>query len=312
MASSSAESGPWTVARLLAWTRDHLRHHGVESPRLCAEILLAHAMDCERIHLYTRFDTVPGEGVLTPFRAAVREAVTGRPIAYLIGTKEFFSLTFEVTPDVLIPRPETEILVERTIDRVRHSNGALRSILDLGTGSGCIAVSLAKHLPDTQVYASDVSEPALAVARRNAERHGVLDRIHLACGDLFDPWSPAPGGGSAHDNVPPFDVIVSNPPYVATSADTPVADDVRRYEPEVALFAGPDGLETIRRIVAAAPRHLSAGGHLLMEVAFDQADKLRGLLDNPIWQDIVAYRDAAEHERVVHARRRAADNMQVA
>jgi release factor glutamine methyltransferase len=295
MSAAEADAQVWTVARLLSWTRDYLQRSGVESPRLCADILLAHAMECDRIRLYTRYEERPDEPVLARFRTLVKEAAGGRPIAYLTGTKEFFSLPFEVSPDVLIPRPETEILVERTIDLVRKS-ADLRSILDLGTGSGCIAISLARHLPGARLYASDISQAALAVARRNAERHAVAERIELRCGDLLAPWTRPDAHG------PPFDVIVCNPPYVAT-AGAPVAKNVRDFEPQVALFAGPEGLDVIRRVVCETLAALRAGGHLLMEIGFDQAPAVRDLLAGAVWQDIVTYRDGVGHERVVHARR---------
>lgn len=310
MSEVENDASPWTVARLLGWTRDYLQRSGVESPRLCAEILLAHAMQCQRIHLYTCFEQAPGQDVLKTYRALVKQAATGRPIAHLTGVKEFFSLTFEVTPDVLIPRPETEILVERTIALVRQSPDTLRSICDLGTGSGCIAVSLAKHLPGVRLFASDISEAALVVARRNAERHAAGEQIEWRCGDLFEPWGQAATGAAG--GVPAaFDVIVCNPPYVGT-AGAPLAASVRDFEPPVALFAGPDGLDLIRRILAEAPRWLRAGGHLLLELAYDQAVTVRGLLDGAVWQDVVTYRDAAGHERVLHTRRTAAEHIQVA
>ncbi len=296
MSTAEADARAWTVAHLLTWTRDYLQRSGAESPRLCAEVLLAHAMHCQRIQLYTRFEEVPAEQVLTPFRALVKQAATGQPIAYLTGAKEFFALSFEVSPDVLIPRPETEILVERTIDLVRKSAAPAAAILDLGTGSGCIAISLARHLPDVRLFASDVSEAALLVARRNAARHAVAARIEFRAGDLFEPWSVSAGDG----NPAPFDIIVCNPPYVAT-VGAPVARNVRAFEPHGALFAGPDGLDVIRRVVAAAPRWLKAGGHLLLEIGYDQARRVRELLARPGWQDIVTYRDGAGHERVVHA-----------
>ncbi len=301
MGASIAESGPWTVSRLLAWTREYLQRQRVESPRLCAELLLAHAMGCPRIRLYTQYEAVPGPEELAKFRAAVRAAASGTPIAYLTGTKEFFALEFEVTPAVLIPRPETEVLVERTIDLVRHSQG-LRKLLDLGTGSGCIAIALGRNLPDLELYASDNSEPALEVAHRNAARHSLAERIEFRHGDLFAPWSTPATGAAA--GVPPFDVIVSNPPYVATAPGTPVEENVRRYEPPDALFAGPEGLDVIRRIVAEAPPLLAPGGHLLLEMGFDQARKVRDLLSSPDWHEVTTYRDAAGHERAVHARRR--------
>jgi release factor glutamine methyltransferase len=294
MSAAGIDTGPWTISRLLTWTRDYFGQSGIESPRLCAEILLAHALQCQRIHLYTRYEQVPGDDDRARFRALVKRAATGYPIAYLTGTKEFFSLTFEVSPDVLIPRPETEILVERTIDLARKSPGELHSILDLGTGSGCIAVSLAKHLPEARVYASDVSPAALQIAQRNAGRHAVAQRIEFRCGSLFEPWESNP-------EPPAFDIVVCNPPYIATGSSALDAS-VRNFEPQVALFAGPDGLDVIRALVAGAPGRLKIGGHLLLEVAFDQAPAVRSLLAAGAWQDIVIYRDGAGHERVVHAR----------
>ena len=305
MEPPDAGTGTWTVAHLLAWTRDYFRRSGIESPRLCAELLLAHALECDRIHLYTRHDTVPGQDVLRTFRESVKQAAAGRPIAYLTGTKEFFSLSFEVTPDVLIPRPETEVLVERTIELVRKSAGTLCSLLDLGAGSGCIVVSLARHLPAARLFASDISEPALQVARRNAERHGVSERIEFRVGDLFDAWRPgAPERGQPAAVPPRFDVVVCNPPYVAEADAASLPIGVREYEPGVALFAGQEGLSVLRRLISAAPGWLNAGGHLLLEVAFDQAAAVRGLLDESIWHAIVTYPDELKHERVVHARLR--------
>jgi release factor glutamine methyltransferase len=295
MSRAEAQNKPWTVTQLLDWTRGYFEKHGVESPRLCAEILLAHAMACDRIELYTRYQTVPTEETLRTFRAAVREAADGKPIAYLTGTKEFFALEFEVTPDVLIPRPETEVLIERTIDLLRHDQHHKHTILDVGTGSGCIAISLAKHLPQVAICASDVSPTAVEVARRNARRHGLLERIEFRVGDLFEPW------GSERR----FDVIVSNPPYVAESDAASLPANVRDFEPREALFAGDDGLLVVRRLIAEAPQYLRPGGRLLTEVAYNQSGAVRGLLDESAWSDIVTYRDALGHERVVHARHRA-------
>lgn len=301
MSDSGNAGGPWTVARLLGWTRGYFQQHGVESPRLCAEILLAHAMGCERIELYTRHETTPGESVLQAYRAAVKEVAGGKPIAYLTGTKEFFSLAFRVTPDVLIPRPETEVLVERVIHLGRHDEAKIQSILDVGTGSGCIAVALAKNLPDVSIFASDVSEAALDVARGNAETHGVLDRIDFRAGDLFEPWQDTR-----------FDVIVSNPPYIGESEAPSLPANVRDYEPHAALFAGDDGLDIVRRLVAEAHQHLNAGGHVLIEMAYNQSGAVRALLDESSWSDIVTYRDDLRHERVAHARRRVCEGSQVA
>ena len=305
MSSDTGEVEVWTVARLLAWTQEFLQRKGLESPRLCAEILLAHSMKCERLRLFTQHDTAPRATVRDVFRTLVQQAATGRPIAYLTGAKEFFSLTFEVSPDVLIPRPETETLVERTISLVRSAGDSRTRILDLGTGSGCIAVALARHLPVTAVAASDVSESALAVARGNADRHGVADRIDFRAGDLFEPWQ-------AQGEAPQmFDVIVTNPPYVADD-DPAVEAGVREFEPHEALFAGADGLAVIRRILADAPRNLAPGGHLLMEIAYNQADAVRVLVSDAVWERVTTYRDLAGHERVLHVQRSAHTQVQVA
>jgi release factor glutamine methyltransferase len=297
MSAGETDTTAWTVARLLAWTREYFQRGGIESPRLCAEILLAHALGCQRIQLYTRFEEAPTDDALARYRALVKQAAAGHPIAYLTGSKEFFSLTFEVNADVLIPRPETEILVERTIDLVRRTPGATPNILDLGTGSGCIAVALARHLPQARIFASDVSPAAIAVARRNAAKHAVAERIDFRCGGLFEPWVNADAQAAPAE----FDLIVSNPPYIATEG-APVDRNVREFEPQVALFAGPDGLGVIHALLAAAPTRLKSGGHLLLEMAFDKAPAVRALLAGASWRDIVTYRDGAGHERVVHAR----------
>ena len=305
MTAAKEDATVWTVARLLSWTQGFLREHQVESPRLCAEILLAHALRCERLRLYTAHEDVPDEAARTTFRELVRAAAAGRPIAYLTGTKEFFSLTFEVSPDVLIPRPETEILVERTISLVRRGGVDEPTILDLGTGSGCVAIGLAKHLPTARVLASDISPAALEVAQRNAARHGLTDRIEFRGGDLFAPWQ-------THDTEPPLlDIIVCNPPYIAADSSE-VEPSVRNFEPHTALFAGTDGLDVIRRLVTEAPHWLRGDGHLLMEMGYDQAAAVRALLDQSLWHKVTAYRDAAGHERVLHAQRAPREHTQVA
>jgi release factor glutamine methyltransferase len=302
MDAADASSGAWTVQRLLAWTRPHFEQCGVDAPRLAAEVLLADALRCRRIDLYTRFDATPDEAALARFRESVRRAAAGAPIAQITGVKEFFSLEFEVTPDVLVPRPETEVLVERTIDVVRRSQQPACSILDVGTGSGCIAISLARHLPDARVFASDISAAALVVAARNVARHGLKERIELRAGDLFGAW-PADQR---------FDVIVSNPPYIARCEAARLPRGVREHEPAIALFGGEDGLDFFRRLAAEAPGRLRAGGRWLTEVAFEQAGAVRALLDGTIWDEIATYRDGLRHERVVQARCRVQEHSQVA
>jgi release factor glutamine methyltransferase len=244
---------PWTVGRLLAWTTEWLGSKGSESPRLDAEVLLAHVRGCQRIMLYTAFDEVMADEPRTRFRELVRRRGAGEPVAYLVGHREFFSLSFAVSPAVLVPRPETEALVVRVIDLCRTAEAP--RIADVGTGSGAVAVTLAKHLPRATIHASDLSAAALAVARGNAERHGVAGRITFVEADLLDHAALAG----------PMEVIVSNPPYVRESEYASLSRDVRDHEPRQALVAGPRGVEVIERLAAEAATRLVPGGWLVLE-----------------------------------------------
>ncbi len=257
----------WTVRRVLEWTTGHLQKHGSETPRLDAEILLAQARNCRRIQLYTDYDTPLTDAVRSTMKELVKRRAAREPVAYLVGHREFFSLDFAVTRDVLIPRPDTETLVLEAV-RLAKTLAAPR-LLDLCTGSGCIAIALAKQLPGATVDAVDLSPAALAIARDNREKHGVTDRVELMEGDL---WSTLPVERRYH-------LIVSNPPYVTTSEIETLDDDVRRYEPRLALDGGADGLDIIRRILAQAPARLEPDGWLLLELDPQQAATVRGLAE---------------------------------
>jgi release factor glutamine methyltransferase len=260
--SDNAESTPWTVRRILDWTIDHLKKHGSESPRLDAEILLAHARGCQRIELYTRYDEVMTQPQREIMRGLVRRRANAEPVAYLVGHREFFSLSFEVTSDVLIPRPETETLV---LEAIEIANGlAAARILEIGTGSGCIAVSIAKQCPRATIVTVDVSEVAIAVAQRNAQKHGVADRIHFRHGSMFDPVG-------ADDR---FDLLVSNPPYICSREIADLSADVRDHEPHLALDGGEDGLQFARTIVADGPKFLDPGSVILMEISPEQSGEV--------------------------------------
>jgi release factor glutamine methyltransferase len=311
---SAAE--PWTVGRLLQWTADYLKGHGSESPRLDAEVLLAHVLGRQRIELYTAFDEAPNEEARAAFRELVRRRAEGTPVAYLVGHREFYSLSFHVTPDVLIPRPETELLVVAVLDLVKTysplplgegqgvravaSDDALPSsknlaIADVGTGSGVIAVCLAKHLPACRVTALDISPAALAVAAQNAKQHGVADRIEWFESDLL----------AAVPAERRFDFIVSNPPYVTTAEMEKLPADVRKFEPSVALLAGPRGTEVIQALVVQAADRLRPGGHLLMEISPTIHDAVRVLLEADGHFELgPTIKDLARLPRVVQARRR--------
>ena len=244
----------WTVGRLLTWTTDWLTTTGSESARLDAEVLLAHVRGCQRILLYTAFDTPVSDAERARFRELVKRRGDGEPVAYLVGNREFFSLPFAVSPAVLVPRPETEGLVVRVIDLCKPLPAA--RIIDVGTGSGAIAVTLAKHLPRARLVATDISPAALAVARENAARHGVAERIEFLECDLL----------SAPQAAGPWDVIVSNPPYVRDDEFDALPRDVRLHEPKGALVAGPTGVEVVARLAADAVGALAAGGWLVVEI----------------------------------------------
>lgn len=257
-----SEQQPWTILRLLQWTTDYLKQHGAESPRLDAEVLLAHARGCPRIQLYTCFDQEADEPLREAFRALVRQRAQGMPVAYLVGHREFYSLDFEVTRDVLIPRPETEFLVVALLDLAKRAgtiDEPLR-VIDVGTGSGVLAICAAKYLNNADVYAVDISPPALEVAQRNAERHQVRDRIRFSTSDLMQ---SIPGDLA-------FDFILSNPPYIAESARATMSRDVLNFEPETALFAGENGLDVLERLLEQAAERLAPGGWLLAEFSPEQ------------------------------------------
>jgi release factor glutamine methyltransferase len=248
----------WTIGRLLGWTAEYLKQHGSDSPRLEAEVLLAQARGCQRIELYTSFDDPAGEELRTAFRELVRRRAEGTPVAYLVGHREFYSLDFCVTPDVLIPRAETETLVVALLDLIKQwPDAKAPQIADVGTGSGIIAITVARHTPRARVTAIDVSAKALAVARENAVRLGVADRVELVESDLFA-FVPAEKR---------FDFIASNPPYVATAELAGMAREVREHEPKIALAAGEHGTAIIERLVPDAAARLTSGGSLLLEIS---------------------------------------------
>ena len=263
--SNGNEAQPWTIGRLLDWTAAWFRERNVEGGRLAAELLLAHALGCRKIELYTRYDQTPSEPQRTAFRELVKLAGQHTPIAYLLGTREFFSLEFKVTPAVLIPRPETEALVQRVIDLARERRDATLEVLDLGTGSGCIAVAIARYAPNTRLVGADVSAEALAVAQSNVERHGLTERVRLVQAD----WLALP-----KEIVPPngFDIVATNPPYISETVFQGLPPNVRDHEPRLALSPGGDGLDMFRRLAAEARGLLAPDGRLLTEIAFDQKD----------------------------------------
>jgi release factor glutamine methyltransferase len=287
---------PWTVGRLLQWTTEYLKGHGADSPRLDAEVLLAEALGCQRIELYTRFDEAPDDQRRTAFREFVRRRAEGTPVAYLVGRREFFSLSFRVGPAVLIPRPETELLVVALLDLAKgRPASAPIAVADVGTGSGIIAVAVTKHLPGCRVTAIDQSAAALEIAWANAAAHGVAERIDLVQSDLFAAVEPGRQ----------FDFIASNPPYISAAEWEKLPADVRSFEPREALLAGPRGTEVIERLVPQAAERLKPGGYLLMEISPMIHDAIRAIVEGDGRFELApTIKDLARRPRVVVARRR--------
>jgi release factor glutamine methyltransferase len=292
MPEPAAPPTVWTIKALLDWTAGFLAKKGFPCARLEAQILLAHVLDCRKIDLLVRYAETPADAERARFREFIQRRVDGWPVAYLVGEKEFFSLSFEVSPAVLIPRPETETLVLEALRLLKPLKEP--TILDLGTGSGCIAVSIAQQQKDARITATDISPDALDLARGNAERNEVAARVDLRQGDLF----------TAVPEKSTFDLIVCNPPYVTPAELAALTPDVREHEPRLALDGGPDGLAFYRRIAAGAAPFLKPGGRLLLEIGSTQEASVRGLLEaRPELELGPTLKDAAGLPRVMSARK---------
>ena len=277
---------------------EQLEKAGVGSPRLNAEVLLMHAAGCDRTALLSHPERELTPGQSAAYEAWLMERAAGKPAQYITGHQEFWGLEFLVNPSVLIPRPETELLVESALEFAKAGARKL-TIADVGTGSGCIAVALAKELPDARIYALDNSPDALATARRNAERNlgsgGLGSRINFLHSDLLKPAS-----GEA---LPTFDLIVSNPPYVSERDFPYVMVEVRKYEPPSAVFAGESGIEVYERLIPQAVSALRPGGRIILELGYDVRERVRSLLLPTHWTDIDWRKDLAGHIRAVVAKR---------
>jgi release factor glutamine methyltransferase len=278
----------WAVLKTLQWTTGYFREKGIEGGRLDAELLLAHVLGLDRVGLYLQFDRPLNTTELTEFRGLVGRRARREPLQYILGKVEFWSLSLHVSPAVLIPRPDTELLVAEALKRAPEA----AAVLDVGTGSGAIAIALAHERPDLTVTALDLSSEALAVAEGNARQLGVAARMAFHQGDLgeFD-------GG-------PFDLIVANPPYIPAADLADLMPEVRDFEPLQALDGGADGLACYRRLLPMVERVLTSGGWLLLEIGIDQAPFVQAMLrDSHLFADPFTARDLSGIERVVGARR---------
>lgn len=280
----------WTIGRILKWTEQYFKDKGIESPRLDAEVLLAHVLEKQRIYLYVHFDEPLQPGELAAYREMIKKRVLRVPVAQILGEKEFMGLTFKVTADTLVPRPDTEILVQAAVDRLRAMAGEepLR-FADIGTGSGAICLSVLHYLAGTVADTVDISPAARAVAEENAASLGLADRVTFHTGDLLQPLS----GIS-------FVAILSNPPYIPEADIAKLAPEVRLKEPHTALSGGQDGLDFYRRLAEEAPAMLVPGGFTAFEVGIHQAGDVADLLKaNPLIDCTEILPDYAGIDRVV-------------
>ncbi len=268
-----------------------LHSSGVPEARREAGSLLSFIIARDRTFLISHADDRPEDSEWDRFREAVSRRAEGEPLQYITGVQDFYGREFRVTPAVLIPRPETELLVETALEVVEGISAPL--ICDIGTGSGCIAVTLLCERTDLRAVAVDVSEPALAITAQNAQRHGVSERISLRVSDCFHGLEPTA-----------FDLIVSNPPYVSANALPGLQREVRDHEPLVALSPGADGLSVIRRLLDDGPAFLNASGHLIMEIGFDQGEKVQSLIDPDVWRLVEIRPDLQQIPRIVVLQRR--------
>ena len=286
----------WTTRGLLDWMRSAFERREIDAPRLSAEMLLAHTLDCERMHLYAHAERPASPHELASLRALVERAIEHEPIQYLVGEAWFFSYPFTVDRRALIPRPSTETILEHALQwlRAQPSTGTVR-IADIGTGTGCIAIAALKSLADATCLATDLSPDALSLARENATRHGVLDRITFAEGNLDAPLA----------DEPPFQLIMSNPPYIPDHEWDDVEPNVKDHEPTSALRAGPTGLELVGPLIEQLPNHLTPDGRLCIELAACTADEARRLAEaHPLLEHAEILKDLDGLPRVLTALRR--------
>jgi release factor glutamine methyltransferase len=286
-----------TIAQAIAEGAARLRASQIDQERRTAGVLLCHTLDFDRTQLLTRSEEQIAEPDYESYLRLVDRRASGEPLQYITGHQEFCGLDFLVTPSVLIPRPETEFLVERVIKlAIDLSEEATPLIVDIGTGSGCIAISLAGNLPDARVIATDISSAALEVARTNAVRHGVQNRIQFIEGDALEPLSRFKLEGAV-------DVLASNPPYVEEATSELVQREVREWEPHSALFAGADGLDFYRRLLPDAPRYLKPGGYLVCEIGYRQLDAILKLIDSSEFEFVDLTRDLQGWPRTLAMRK---------
>ena len=285
------------ISEAIAEGAERLRASGIVEERRAAGALLCHALGIDRTRLLTGSNEEVDAPSYQAYLSFIERRAAGEPLQYITGHQEFYGLDFIVTPDVLIPRPETEFLVERVINLTRAAQTARAPlIVDVGTGSGCIAVTLAAHIPAARVIATDISSAALDIARANGERHGVRDRVELIEGDLLEPLA-------ALNIEAAVDFLASNPPYVEEGRPDLLQREVRDWEPSVALYGGADGLDCYRRLLAEGARYVSPAGYLVCEIGYTQLDPIREMIDETKWKLVDVIHDLQGIPRTLAIRR---------
>jgi release factor glutamine methyltransferase len=291
----------WTILKLLKWTTSYFESHAIDDPRIEAEVLLAHALQIQRIDLYLQYDQPLSRDELSRFKEFIKRRLNKEPAAYIVGSKEFWSMDFMVTKDVLIPRPETECLVEAAINLLPKDsdlNAMMipKRILELGTGSGAVILALASMRSRHLFFASDRITAAVRLALKNAKHLGFESRVAFVCADWFACFK---------DKSPIFDMVVSNPPYVSSRIIGELQPEIVNYEPISAIDGKEDGLSCIRHIINNAHLYLRSNGHLLLEIGYDQKDDVRKIIDEcKKYKNIVYTKDYSGYDRVVQMRKK--------
>lgn len=290
--AASSTDDVWTVQRILQWTTSFLKQKEVESPRLESELLLAHARNCQRIRLYTDFETPLTDDERNKMREYVRRRANREPLAYITGKREFYGRDFRVGSGVLVPRPDTETLIDVCLDRMAKDQPV--SACEIGFGSGCISITLAKQRPQLKIIASDISTEAMSFAKDNVELHEMANQVQLVLGNGFEPIAAADAGL--------FDGIVSNPPYIRNDEMSELPPEVKNYEPATALASGEDGLSLIRELISQAGSHLKPGGWMALELDPSQSDEAAELFTKAGFEDACIHNDLSGQDRVVSAK----------
>lgn len=287
--SAASTDDVWTVQKILQWTTSYFEEQKIESPRLEAELLLAHARQCQRIHLYTDFEAPLTDVQRSNMREFVKRRANREPLAYITGRREFYGRDFSVGPGVLVPRPETETLVDVCLDFIPKDK--VVNLCEVGFGSGCISITLARQRPKAMIRSSDVSDDAYRFAEKNVKDLGVEDQVTLSSGSCFEPLQ----------EFVPFDGLVSNAPYIREDEMAELDPDVVNHEPEVALVAGEDGLSVIRELVDQSTKYLKPGAWIALELDPAQSDTVAALCRDTGFENVQIHNDLNGHDRVVAA-----------